>query len=81
MDLNHETIQKFMKLHNITDFDKSAAAKAQTTFQFDKEFTFKLLDRGGNLEDYYRHMSCKDVIDQVKDPVLFFHSKDDPICL
>ena len=80
MHLNMESVKKVIKRDNIQDFDPDLVDKTQTTFQFDEEFTFKLIDRGGNGEDYYRHMSCVDVLDKVQDPVIFFHSKDDPIC-
>ena len=59
------------------DFDKVKAVK--TTFEFDKEFTFKLVPGFESSKDYYRHLSCLDQIENVEQRVLFLQSRNDPI--
>lgn len=55
-------------------------SKAKTTFEFDDEFTLKVLTKELTHEEYYKELSCIDVIDKIENPMLFIHSKNDPIC-
>ena len=76
-----DTIMKSVKENNIQGFNPSQVRKAKTTFQFDDEFTLKLLAPGEPQSNYYDKLSCSEDVKNVDLPMLFIHSKNDPICL
>ena len=45
------------------DFEK--LKKCKTTFEYDREFTFKIIDNFKNSEEYYKGFSCKDSIKKI----------------
>lgn len=59
------------------DFDR--LKKLNSTFEFDQEFTFRILDRVGDSREYYQTFSCHKDVGAVEEPVLFLHSRNDPI--
>ena len=61
------------------DFEK--LKKCKTTFEYDREFTFKIIDNFKNSEEYYKGFSCKDSIKKIDKPVLIINSANDPISL
>ena len=78
---NSKAIEKNISYNKIKDFDYSKFRFLRTTFQFDEQYTLKLLAPGSNPKEYYSNVSCKDTIDLVDTPILFLHSKNDFICL
>jgi predicted alpha/beta-fold hydrolase len=77
---NHETLQKTLDKKGITDFDMDKISKSKTTFEFDNEFTLKVLANDMTHEEYYKCLSCIDVLESINNPMFFIHSKNDPIC-
>ena len=77
---NTEAIGGFVRSSGIDDFYIDQIKWLRTTFQFDDKYTFKVLDRGSNSKEYYQHVSCQDVVDSIRTPMLFLHSRNDPIC-
>jgi predicted alpha/beta-fold hydrolase len=77
---NEESLKKFLKKKSISDFDMKKAERAKTTFEFDNEFTLKVLAKGLTHQEYYKELSCLDYLDSIKNPILFIQSKNDPVC-
>lgn len=75
---NKKMIDEWCFLNNV-QIDYEKLKKTKTTFDFDQEFTFKVIDSHNNSKEYYRTFSCVDEIAHVEKPVLFLHSKNDPI--
>lgn len=75
---NRESIEKWLSENGRSiDFDRLKRLKS--TFEFDKEVTFKMLHQHDNSRDYYKLFSCTEDVANVRQPVLFLHSKNDPI--
>ena len=81
MLFNSTAVNKYVENQKVSDFDFSKFFMLRTTFQFDDLYTFKILCRGSNPKKYYKHVSCIDYIESVDVPMLFLHSRNDPICL
>jgi predicted alpha/beta-fold hydrolase len=77
MDFNIKTIKKQMDQHDIT-VDLNDARNSLSVLQFDKEFTFKMF-KNVNPDEYYHELSCENYLHNVKSPILFINSKNDPI--
>lgn len=77
---NLETLEKFVKKNDIKDFCLEKLKKSSTIFDYDKFFTFKLIERGHeNAGRFYQHFSCHEDIKDIERPVLFIQSGNDPI--
>lgn len=74
---NKSSVDKKIKKENI-GIDFEALKKCNTTFEFDKEFTFKLVKENDSKE-YYKTFSCHEDLENVDVPVLFIQSRNDPI--
>jgi abhydrolase domain-containing protein 1/3 len=61
------------------EVDKALSKKIITTHEFDELFSRRLLGYD-SVEDYYRKFGCKEVLENVKRPLLCMQSLDDPIC-
>lgn len=77
---NAEAIGRFTESNKISDFYIDKIKRLRTTFQFDENYTFKILEPGSNSKEYYKHVSCEEVVDSIQTPILFLHSRNDPIC-
>lgn len=75
---NRNSIEKWL-LENGRSIDFDKLTRLKSTFQFDKEVTFKILHKYDSSLDYYKLFSCTDDVANVRQPVLFLHSKNDPI--
>lgn len=74
---NRTSIEAWLLEHGRTiNFDK--LKKLRTTWAFDKEVTFRIHDVS-NTQEYYKTFSCHEDVGAVTQPVLFLHSKNDPI--
>ena len=80
MVLNKDCLEKYLKKKPNSDFDLEKVKKSLTTFQFDNEYTLKLLAQEMTHQEYYKELSCLDYIDSIDNPIFFIHSKNDPIC-
>ena len=77
---NFETVTKFIEKHNIKDFCLESLKKSETIFDYDKHYTFNLIERKNKCtETFYKHFSCHDDIKNIQRPVLFIQSNNDPI--
>ncbi|KAL4476789.1 hypothetical protein ABPG72_010626 [Tetrahymena utriculariae] len=63
---------------NYTNYDYDELLLAKTCRELDNKFTSKLLGYR-TADEYYKNISSIHYIDQIKIPVLFIQSKDDPI--
>jgi predicted alpha/beta-fold hydrolase len=81
MEFNLENIKRIAASKGITDFSPDSVRKSSTTFEFDQHFTTKFHIRGEPIKNYYDKLSCSNDVYDVDIPVLFIHSKNDPICL
>lgn len=75
---NKKMIEEWARLNN-HNFDYKKLQKTYQTFEFDQLFTFKVVKHFDNSKDYYRTFSCVEDVEKVDRPVLFIHSKNDPI--
>ena len=81
MDYNLDMILKVAEEKKIEDFSPKLVRKANTTFEFDNYFTLKFHLPGEPHINYYRDLSCSNDVFKINKPMLFIHSKNDPICL
>ncbi len=78
VEFNRQAIDEWCNEANISlDFDH--ISKSKTTFEFDQRFTFRIVDRHNDSSIYYQLFSCQHDVKNVDVPVLFIHSKNDPI--
>ena len=61
------------------EINKALSQKNTTTEEFDEFFTRRLLGYQ-SIDEYYRKFSCKEVLSNIKKPIMFMQSLDDPIC-
>lgn len=78
VEFNKQAIEEFAKEKNI-EIDYDSIKKSWTTFEFDRKFTFKIVDQHNDSAIYYQLFSCQNDVENVDVPVLFIHSKNDPI--
>lgn len=76
---NHKMIKEWEKENNI-DLDFDNLFKVKSTFEYDEKFTFKIHKNSDHRKYYYDTISCATFIDKIDVPVLFLHSRNDPIC-
>jgi predicted alpha/beta-fold hydrolase len=81
MNFNSKAVELYVEQNGVLDFDIDKLKFLRTTFQFDDLYTFKILSRNNTPAVYYQNVSCIQKIKDVNIPVLFLHSKNDPICL
>ena len=81
MMFNSKAVQAYVDNNKVQNFDFSNFRFLRTTFQFDQLYTLKILAPGSTPKKYYANVSCIDYVESVHTPVLFLHSKNDPICL
>ena len=77
---NKKAIEEYGRLKNIS-FDYEKIRRSPTTFDFDKNFTFTILSQYNDSAKYYELFSCEQDVQNVDVPMLFIHSKNDPISL
>lgn len=77
---NRDCLQRYLTNHSISDFDMNRLSNTKNTFEFDDEYTLKVIARGSTKEKYYNELSCSDYLESIENPVLFVQSKNDPIC-
>jgi predicted alpha/beta-fold hydrolase len=78
VEFNKQAIEEFAKDKNI-QFDYKSMKNSWTTFEFDKKFTFKVVEGHNDSDIYYQLFSCQNDVENVDVPVLFIHSQNDPI--
>ena len=67
------------QIKNQRKIDYKKLKRSFTTFQFDQNFSFKILENHNKSENYYLEFSCFYDLEKVNEPVLFIQSKNDPI--
>lgn len=61
------------------DVERALQRNTYTTVAFDEFFTRKLLGYS-SVEEYYREFGCEKVLGNIRKPMMFMQSADDPIC-
>ena len=80
MKFNKEIVKKLSLNKIYKDFNFEKVKGTQTIYDFDSEFTLKLVDRQATHKSYYDSLSCTDNFKTIDTPMLFIHSQNDPIC-
>ena len=75
---NIQAIEEFSRTKKI-QLDFKRISRSTTTFDFDRQFTFKVVDQHNDSAVYYQLFSCQNDVENVEVPVFFVHSKNDPI--
>lgn len=78
MNFNIETVKKQLKSRKVVGVDLDRVARSRSVLQFDKMFTFRILD-DVEPEKYYHTLSCTESLPKIRIPMLFINSKADPI--
>jgi predicted alpha/beta-fold hydrolase len=75
-------LQAYLKRHRhvLKDtIDWEHAIKSKNLWDYDHRVTLPVAKEFSSIEEYYKQASCVFSLDDVKVPVLFLHSMDDPI--
>lgn len=75
---NRASIERWLA-ENGRKLDFGRLEGLSTTFEFDREVTFKIMHNVGDSREYYHTFSCHQDVGNVEEPVLFLHSRNDPI--
>ncbi len=78
VEFNRQAIEEWSN-EKMIPLDFNHIRKSKTTFEFDRRFTFKIVDQHNDSSIYYQLFSCQNDVANVDVPVLFIHSKNDPI--
>lgn len=78
VEFNRQAIEEWSKEKNVS-LDFNHIRKAKTTFEFDRRFTFKIVEQHNDSSIYYQLFSCQHDVGNIDVPVMFIQSKNDPI--
>lgn len=77
LDMLKKSTALKIELKQITHLSATQLEKIKTIFDFDDKVTAPL-NKFANAVDYYAKSSSKNILNSIKNPCLFIHSKDDP---